>query len=70
MVACFDGACIKSDDVCNGENDCVGVKGVDKSEDEFGCPEMQDMDTRSEEGNENAEQDNEIMDVMKMDKML
>ena len=55
MVACFDGSCITADGVCDGFNTCSNPDNLNYTEDEFGCPKMQDMDARSEGDNEDAE---------------
>ena len=43
MLACFDGSCITTDEICNGVNSCDNPETVEKfgvSEDEFGCTTM------------------------------
>ena len=55
MVACLDGSCITTDDVCDGFNTCSNPDNYIHTEDEWGCPKMQDMDARSKEDNEDAE---------------
>ena len=43
MLACFDGSCITTDEICNGVNSCDNPEILEEfgvSEDEFGCIPM------------------------------
>merc|ERR1711962_1875420 len=37
MVACYDGSCITSDAVCDGNNTCSNPDDLGFTEDEYGC---------------------------------